>query len=43
MSGARKEFRGKYTRTEAKCQKQEKNLREKRREQKRSARGKERI
>ncbi len=43
MSGARKELKGKEKGTEAKCQGQGKNFREKRSEQKRSARSKERI
>jgi hypothetical protein len=34
VSGARKEFKGKEKGTEAKCQEQGKNLREKRREEK---------
>jgi hypothetical protein len=43
VPGARKEFKGKEKETEAKCQEQGKNLREKIRKQKRSARSKERI
>jgi hypothetical protein len=42
VPGTRKKFKGKEKGTEAKCQEQGKNLREKRkREQKRSAKGKE--
>jgi hypothetical protein len=43
VPGARKEFKGKETGAEAKCQEQGKNLGEKRQEQKRSAKSKERI
>ncbi len=39
MPGVRKEFKGKKKGTEAKCQEQGKNLREKRREQKQSVPG----
>jgi hypothetical protein len=43
VPGARKEYKGKKKVTEAKCQEQGNNLREKRGEQKRSVRSKKRI
>jgi hypothetical protein len=43
VPGARNEFKGKEKEVETKCQEQGKNLRENRKEQKRSARSNERI